>query len=56
MTSTSDAARHAERPRADEPVCAAADQSGPRSTLRLNPWIARCVPAPPRPTTVHRHS
>jgi hypothetical protein len=59
MTSPSDAARHAEQDRTDELVCAAAEQRaeqrGPRSTLRLNPWVARCVLARPRPTTLPCH-
>jgi hypothetical protein len=60
MTQPNDAAHHAEQARTDELVCAAAEQRSerrsPRSTFRLNPWVARCVPAPPRPTAVPCHS
>jgi hypothetical protein len=60
MTTPSDAAHHAEQARADELSCAAAEQlseqRSPRSTFRLNPWVARCVPAAPRPTTLPCHS
>jgi hypothetical protein len=59
MTHPNDAAHHAEQARTDELVCAAAEQlgerRGPRSTFRLNPWVARCVPAAPRPTPVPCH-
>jgi hypothetical protein len=60
MTSPNDAAHHAEQARTDELVCAAAEQRaelrGPRSTYRLNPWVARCVLAAPRPTALPCHS
>jgi hypothetical protein len=59
MTSTSGGAHRAEQAGTDELVCAApelrTDQRGPRSTFRLNPWVARCVPAAPRPTTLPCH-
>ena len=60
MTTPSDAAHHAEQARADELLCAAAEQRaeqrGPRSTFSLNPWVGRCVPAAPRPIALPCHS
>ena len=59
MTSTSGGAHRAEQAGSDALVCAAAElrteQRGPRSTFRLNPWVARCAPAAPRPTTLPCH-
>jgi hypothetical protein len=61
MTTPSDIAHHAARARTDELWQAAAavrcaEQRSPRSTYRLNPWVARCVPPLLRPTTLHGHS
>jgi hypothetical protein len=56
MTTPSDAAHHAEQARTDELLRAATEQRTPRSTFSLNPWVARCVPAGPRPTTLPCHS
>jgi hypothetical protein len=55
MTTPSDIAHHAARARTDELERAAAAarcaaRRSPRSTYRLNPWVARCVPPLPQPT------
>jgi hypothetical protein len=61
MTTPSDIVHHAAQARAGDLALAAAaarcaEQRGPRSTFTLNPWVARCVPAPPRPAPRHAHS
>jgi hypothetical protein len=61
MTTPTDIVHHAARARAQALVVAAAagrcaEPHGPRSTVALNPWVARCVPAPPRSAPGHAHS
>jgi hypothetical protein len=61
MTTPSDIAHHAAQARARDLAQAAqavrcAEPQSPRSTFSLNPWVARCVPAPPRPTPLHANS
>jgi hypothetical protein len=61
MTSPSDIAHHAAQARTQElehgaAAARCAQRRSPRSTYRLNPWVARCVPPLPLPTTVHGHS